>query len=256
MSKISFDNFDVLDTIGVSAEKEEESQSWNKRRDGRANSKADTDIIGGNTREIQACPVFRNRVHDLYEKGKISFDVLRLESLTDVTMDKTNKYKDRGDSFIELFHKELGTRSGKFEFKIQPKLYEGKSKRLLLKVALKKTSVTKCIETNQPIIVVLRWSPLDYEEIIGEPKWLVLSVDNLKTLGIDTHGWADPIPLYEYKHQVTGELQLGWKLFEKAPLPKYNNQWICWRTFDNEELVEAMLLKIWNDLGQQNAEHI
>lgn len=252
MPEISFDNFGVLDTMGANAEKEEESQSWTRRRDGRNNSKADTDIIGGNTREIQACPVFRNRVHDLYEQGKISFDVLRLESLTDVTMDKTNKYKDRGDSLIELYRKEWGTRSGKFEFKIQPKLYAGRSKRLLLKVALKEISVTKCIETNQPIIVVLRWNPLEYEEKLGEPKWLVLSVDNLKTLGIDTHGWADPIPLYEYTHQVTGGRQLGWRLLEKAPIEKYNDQWICWQTFDNAKLVEFMLVKIWNDLGKQN----
>ncbi len=234
------------------------SESWDRRKDGRSDEETATALVGGNTREIQACPVFRNRVHELYQKGKVSFNVVHFESLTDVTLDKTNKYTDKGDSFIELYHKESswnsspgGLRSGKIEFKIQPKLFEGKSKRPNAKVALKESSINRCISGNQPIIVVLRWNPSEYTEETGNSKWLVLSVEDQKSIGIDTHGYNDSILLREYENRSTGECQYGWRLYEKSALEKYNNQWICWRTFDDAELVEAMLLKIWNDLGNQ-----
>lgn len=267
MPDISFDNFnpyalDDLDTFGdpedylKPKEDKEIGESWDRRKDGRSEKETVESIVGGNTREIQACPSFRNKCHELFVQGKLSFDVIRFESLTDIRMDKTNKYRDIGDSWIELRHKKLGRRAGKCEFKIQPKLYEGRSKNLLLKVALKESSVCRCINSNQFMIIVLRWNPLEYEESVGKPKWLVLSVNDLKTLGIDTHGYADPISLYEYKNRSTGECQLGWRLFEKSPIEKYNDQWIDWITFAPEELVEIMLGKIWHDLGQQNGSYI
>lgn len=256
MSKVSFDDFTVLDTFGSPEDylkpRKEEGDSWNNRKDGRTSKETSEAVIGGNTREIQACPEFRNRVHKLFVQGKIVFDVTRCESLTDVTINKTNSYKDSGDSLIELLHGDLGSRSGKCELKIQPKLYTNGTKQLIRKVALKEVDITKYIKAHRPVIVVLRWNPLEYEEAIGKPKWLVLSVDNLKTLGEDTHGYAAPISLEEYPNRETGICRKGWRLYEKSPLEKYNDQWIDWATFAQAELVESMLWKIWNDLGHQS----
>ncbi len=228
------------------------SESWDKRKDGRTDQETATALMGGNTREIQACPVFRDRVHKLFLQGKVSIDVTHAESLTDVTIDRTNKYKDKSDAFIELLYPAYGSRSGKIEFKIQPKLYDGRSKQLMPKVALKENSCDACIKKHQPMVIVNRWNPLEYSEEVGNPKWLVLSVGEIKTLGVDTHGYADSIPLREYTNRDTGECQPGFRLLERAPVEKYNDQWIDWTTFEPIDRVEVMLRKIWNDLGKQN----
>jgi len=226
--------------------------SWEIRKDGRSDQKASTDVISGNTREIQACPVFRTRCQKLFNQGKISFNVEHFESLTDVTIDRTDGYVDKGDSYISLYSLDLGRRTGRCEFKIQPKLYERNSKRLMPKVALKEDSCRRCIKRNHPIIVVNRWNPLEYNEETGHPTWLVLSVDDIKTLGMDTQGYSEAIELREYKNMYTGECRKGWRLFEKnILLPKYNNQWTDWITFDPAYNVNIMLQKIWDDLGNQ-----